>query len=130
MAWVASASRPAALTRSGGRLLQEHLEGKRGERVTSDDGMTDAVFGPQGRAVPALEIAVDDVVVDKREVVDDLDRYGSSKARDLLGSRGRCRDEREPCAHELASAGEVFAHCGPQRRAEAEHGRVDGRCHD
>ena len=87
--------------------------------------MTDAVFGPQSRLVSAFNIAVDDVVVDEREIVDDLDGDCPGEADALLGAALLPR-QREPGAHELASPGEVFAHRGPQRRAEAEHGRVDG----
>ena len=47
IAWVASASRAAARTRSGRRLLQEDLEGEGGEGVAGDDGVPDAVLGPQ-----------------------------------------------------------------------------------
>ena len=43
--------------------------------VTGDDGRSDAVHRPHGRAVMAFGVGVDDVVVDEREVVDELDGH-------------------------------------------------------
>ena len=113
----------------GGRLLQQNLERERDERIAGDDGMADTVLGPKSRAVPPFEVAVDDVVVDEREIVDHLDGDGTDHSRTGVGADRSRRDERDTRAHELSSTGKMLTHRRPQGRAEAEHGRLHSRRH-
>ena len=83
---------PAARTRSAVGSSRRTCSAKRGEGVAGDDGVADAVLGPQRRAVPPFEVAVDDVVVDEREVVDELDRDRADDAGVLVGPGGSRRD--------------------------------------
>ncbi len=94
------AARGAA--RLGGAQLQQHLVGQGEQGVADQDGLGGAVHLPDGVAVPALFVAVHQVVVQQREVVDqfDGDRAGHTGARCRAGDLGG--QHRERGAHRLA----------------------------
>ena len=72
-------------------------EGEQG--VAHDDGAADAEQRPDRRPVPALGVLVDDIVVDQREVVDELDRDTAGDPDDPLRRRPpRPRARRGPGA--------------------------------
>ena len=72
----------------GRRLFEHDLEGQRGQRVPGNDGLPDPELAPYGGAVSPLGVAVDDVIVDEREIVDQLDGHGTDDA-GLLGCSRR-----------------------------------------
>ena len=88
MTWVASTRHVGGAHTLGGRLFEHDLEGQRGQRVAGDDGLPDPELAPYRRAVSPLGVAVDDVIVDEREVVDQLDGHGTDDA-GLLGCSRR-----------------------------------------
>ena len=59
------------------RRLEEALLGERQQGVTDDHRLADAEQGPHRGAVTAFRVVIDDVVMDQREVVDELDRHGT-----------------------------------------------------
>src|SRR6202030_2962588 len=61
-------------------LLEQDVLRQREQGVTGQDGRADAVDLPGRRPVPALYVAVHDVVVQQREVVHELDRDGGGDA--------------------------------------------------
>ena len=67
--------------RAGSASSSRTWNGEREQRVADEDGVADAVHVPHGRAVVAVAVAVHDVVVDEREVVDQLDRHGARARR-------------------------------------------------
>ena len=77
----ASARAPGRGTRSGVGSSSRTWTGQGGQGVADDDGRPVAEGGPHRRPVPALAVVVDDVVVDQREVVDQLDRHCAGDAR-------------------------------------------------
>ena len=70
----------------GRGVFKKDLEGERGEGIAGDDGVADAVRGPDCRAVPPLEVPVDDVVVDEGEIVHQLDGDPADDPGTVLGS--------------------------------------------
>ncbi len=76
-------------------------EGEQG--VAHDDGAADAEQGPDRRPVPALGVLVDDIVVDQREVVDELDRHTAGDPDDPLRRDRLGREHGEGRAHALAA---------------------------
>ena len=90
-----AATRRAAAARPG---VEQHLHGERQQRVADDDAVADAEHGPHRRAVAALAVVVDDVVVHQREVVDQLDGDRAGHADRLVGAA-------RAAAEQSASAG-------------------------
>ena len=75
----------------------------------------------------AVAVLVDDVVVEQREVVDQLDGHGSGDAR-LLGAAGGRRRNQHQCGPDpLAPAGQVMAHWLGQLGAETVDSRIESR---
>lgn len=73
-----------------GAEFQQHLVGQGEQGVADQDGLGGAVHLPDGVAVPALLVAVHQVVVQQREVVDqfDGDRAGHAGLRGGAGDLG------------------------------------------
>ena len=59
----------------GRAVLGQHLEREGLQRAAGEQGLVLAEHGPRGRPVPPVEVAVHDVVVQQREVVDQLDGH-------------------------------------------------------
>src|SRR5579875_476167 len=114
----------------GVRLLQEHLHRQGGEGVARDDGDPRAELRPHGRPVPSLAVAVDDVVVQQRVVVHELDGHGTGQRILVVPADGSGREEDEPRAHVLAASREVVADGLVQRGVEPLDRRVEGRHHE
>ena len=114
MSWVAVDQAAGGEHPLRGRLLEQHLESQGGQSVAGDDGGPDAELAPHRRAMPALVVAVDDVVVDEREVVDQLDRDGARHA-DGLGAAASRSGRRQASAapDALAAARQVVVHRAP-----------------
>ena len=92
MAAVASAKAAEAAAPRPNGGFEQHLVGQDLQGVAGDDGRADPVHGPHRRAVMALGVGVDDVVVDEREVVDQLHGHGARYA-DLGVRPGRLGGE-------------------------------------
>ena len=74
------------------RRLEEDLVGQDLQGVAGDDGRADAVHRPHRRPVMAFGVGVDDVVVDEREVVDQLDGHAAGTPTSRIGA-GRLGSE-------------------------------------
>jgi hypothetical protein len=81
-------------------LLGHHLEAQRDQRVTGQDRHGHSEACPHGRPVPALAVAVHDVVVDQRRVVQQLDGDGRVHR---LAAGGFGAQQREGRAYQLAA---------------------------
>ena len=87
------------------RVVQEDLVGEVVERIAGDDGVLHPERGPDGRSMPTDGVAIDDVVMDEREVVHQLrrhrpgDRCRSGGTDSLGGEDGEGRPEAlaRPC---------------------------------
>ncbi len=99
------------------------------ERVAGQDRARHAEHGPGRRPVPALLVAVHDVVVQQREVVDELDRDRAVDRRLRRRADGRRRGRARAGTHRLAAAGAVLvpAEVVDGDRAQIRLERVDGR---
>ena len=95
--------------------LEQHAHRERLERVADDDRLADAEERPHGRAVTALAVAVDHVVVQQREVVDELDgdRARHADRRERAGRLGREDRQRGPDALAAAARRRVALLVGP-----------------
>ena len=75
----------------------------------------DAELGPHRGPVPALGVAVDDVVVEEGEVVHELDGDGADRPDAARSAPAAAAEQQhQPGADELASPGEVMAHSGAE----------------
>ena len=72
-------------------------------RVAGVDRLRDAVDRPQRRAVPPLDVAVLDVVVDEREVVAQLDRGGARQRALVVAGDAGVGEQAEQRSHPLAA---------------------------
>src|ERR1019366_5898451 len=108
------------------RLVEHYLQSERGESITDDDGRPGTELGPHGRSMSAFGVAIDDVVVDEGEVVDQLDGDGAGHPDLLCRARRGGRDQGKCSAHALSSAGQVMLYRNLQGRAEPLDGFVKG----
>ena len=121
-----------------GAELQQDLVGEGEEGVADEDGLGGAVHLPDGVAVPALFVTVHQVVVQQREVVDQLDRDGAGDADLGRGSGHLGGQQRERGAHGLAAVtvrgaalgvdpAEVVGGDGVHGRRQPVHGSTQHR---
>jgi hypothetical protein len=80
----------------------ERDSGQREQHVAGVDRLRDALALPQGLAVPTLDVAVLDVVVDEAEVVAELDGRGAGQRALVLARDRRVGEQAEEGAHALA----------------------------
>ena len=120
-----AAGRPQALR---GLVLQQDVLGEGQHGVPGQDRRADPVDRPRGGPVPALGVAVHDVVVQQREVVHEFhgDRGGDPAFR--RGQRGPGRQQGQRRAQRLAGAARLGAAVprGPVRGAAVGRRRHRG----
>ena len=86
-------------------LVEQYLMGQRLQGVSDEDRLADPEQRPHRRAMPPLLVAVDDVVVEEREVVHQLDGDGSRNTNLCGSAHSLGREERQGRTHTLSGAG-------------------------
>ena len=72
----------------GAGIFEQELKRQGRQRVARDQGGSDTELRPHRGVVTPFEISVDDVVVDEREVVNQLNGDGSDETGLFVGTRG------------------------------------------
>ncbi len=111
-----------------GAEFQQHLVGQGEQGVADEDGLGGAVHLPDGVAVPALFVAVHQVVVQQREVVDQLHGDGAGDAGLGLGAGDLRGEHREGGAYGLAAVPVRGVALGVDPAEVVGGNRVHGRC--